>query len=76
MSPPPNQSKSRNKAKIEKELAKQARPQHFPAPDDDISLEEFNRAIIEAASATASTSPKRSKNRSMLRKQTQPAAQQ
>ena len=33
---------------IEKELPKQARPKHFPAPDEDISLEEFNRAIIEA----------------------------
>ena len=35
-------------SQIKKELPKQARPQHFPAADDDISLEEFNRAIIEA----------------------------
>ncbi len=35
-------------SQIEQDLPKQARPQHYPAPDEDISLEEFNRAIIEA----------------------------
>ena len=35
-------------SQIEKDLPKQSRPQHYPARDEDISLEEFNRAIIEA----------------------------
>ncbi len=35
-------------SQIEKDLPKQTRPQHYPAPDEDISLEEFNRVIIEA----------------------------
>ena len=33
---------------IEKDLPKQTRPQHYQAHDEDTSLEEFNRAVIEA----------------------------
>ena len=33
---------------LEADLPKQTRPQHYPAPDVEISLEEFNRAIVEA----------------------------
>ena len=50
-------------SQIEKDLPKQARPQHFPAPDDDISLEEFNRAIIEAVERHGLHIPEEVKNR-------------
>ncbi len=47
ISPPPN-SRNRGTKPNREGIAETSPSQHFPAPDDDLSVEEFNLAIIEA----------------------------
>ncbi len=52
-------------SKIEKELPQPTKPQDYPAPDVDISLEEFNRAIIEAVERHGLHIPQEAKDQIM-----------
>ena len=56
---------------IEREMPRQARTQRFPALDVDISLEEFNRAIIEAVELHGLHTPQEAKERLKTEIQTQ-----
>ena len=59
--PPAAPLEIEEQSQLEKDLPKPVARQHYPAPDVDISLEEFNRAIVEAVERHGLHTPQEAK---------------